>query len=211
MGILESIGSLTLIIGGGYLMLKHIDYKDRRDRENLTLVEYSDKCKAFVENNSAKGILKITWNEYQSGINKILNDPTERASAIKKKQQREENIRNYNENLIIESKEKRKFGYKYENAIFEIFDIYEYIPKRHLLLRIENHYNIDKLHAGKLLNLWQENWLICSSNAEKYSVGFILKNDYYKLTDSDMSWEKWLELNGKKKKKYEVKYDDFPF
>jgi len=195
-GFLEAVGILSIIAIVGYLYLKHLDNEIYRKNENRKLAQYSEKGQEYIRKHD--GTIMSAY-DYDKGLEKILNNPEERAIAEKNKQEYEEWHRKLEEENISRQKEERKFGYKYENDIFEIFDSDVNLSKNELLIRMENHFYIDKLQAENLLKLWCKNSLIMTwGDNNTYIVGFILTLNSLKLTDSDMTRDKWLEINGKK-------------
>lgn len=187
------VGTGVLAIVGiiGYLYLKNLDNKSIRKKENRLLINYSDKCKELSNNCD-----NLSEYEFDKKLDKILNTSGEREAAIEKKKIAEIKSSRYNEQEIQRQKESRKFGYKYETDIFEIFDIDVYLTKIDFLLKMQKHYNIDSTKADNLLKLWKKNSLIYDSK-DVITVGLILTSDCFALTDSDLTREKWLEMNNK--------------
>ena len=98
----------------------------------------------------------------------------------------------------LKSKKNRKFGYKYDDYIFSIFNTDKYLTENDLILRMGQKSLSNKNEIKKLINIWEEHSLLCRSDNNRYYIGSILTNEYYKLTESDLTWDEWLKINGKK-------------
>jgi hypothetical protein len=105
MGFLESLGSLAIIAGIIYLAIRYLDNKNASEQETNLLSSNNKKCgKLYRDYNNGK----ITHQELQNSVHKVLQDPTERQEALDKIKLKKE-IESKNKEEI---RQKRKIGYK---------------------------------------------------------------------------------------------------
>ena len=220
---MEAVVWVVVIAGVIYLVYRQFVKEDER-KENEILKKYSDKCKKINDDwelfISLQYHRRITGEEYEKkkkehdeAIKRVLSDPTERAIARKKyrdEQDRKEQGK-INKRIIV---------YKYELAIYQIFEKFEknglyevgevYTVKKgptenEMLVAIQTHYSTSLEKARELLAIWRKNELVSREwRDDKYSIGLAIKfnNKYdleYKLTNADLTYEQWKAVKKYKK------------
>jgi hypothetical protein len=169
--------------------VQEISIDGQRRIANQMIAEMSD----IIENHS---------NNLNEEYKKGLSD-----AAITRMKEMEIEEEENNEKEKQENAEKRKFGYKYEDMIFEIFDNYRILNKDDIIWSMQQ-YPIQKQKTEEIFNLWIEKELIvkCYKNECYFEVGCILTSARYKLTQSDLTRDKWLELHHKKLQSVDNEY-----
>ncbi len=218
--IFEAIGAATVLLGGAYFLIKYMENRESIEKEKKKLIANNDKCKELISkyNKSVKDGEPIMTNEdLKKNLFKIIDDPKEAQKALEK----------INLNYDIEERSKiehekwkanrKKIQNKYEDEIFEIFDVYRELEIEEILSRTKFKFKMENDDAIQLLNIWITNALIqnCNWNDKKYEIGYVLERG----EKTEMTRSKWLEQNGKtlvpKSKEFENylknRSDDLPF
>jgi hypothetical protein len=198
MDIVNSIGWLAITAIGGGIIFHFISKKDSEEWENRRLIPNNDKCQDLInKHNQAvmEGRPVLPNHEFQKKLKKILQDPKEKQQALDRIAQKEKE----KEEQELNRRNRRKVGYKYETEIFEIFDTEHVLSQEVLINKIKIKYNTDDSQAMKLLEIWDENGLISETNwkSKTWEVGFVLTLEIYKIDDTDLTRETWLEQHGK--------------
>lgn len=193
----ESLGTLVTILGGAFLLLLYHDKKTKITKENHELIDYSEKAKNLkrkFENTHGS-----TMYNFEKELNRLFKDEKERNSALQKREVALKREAKHKEEVILKDAEKRRFGYKYEDAIFEIFDAYTMLKKEDVIWSIQDYYSINEHDAEVIFESWVSNWLITKMSKMDgfYTIGDTLEDDYFKILESDLTRDKWLQLNYK--------------
>ena len=189
--IFHNIGVMSVIALAFYLYLRRLSNNERKKEENRTLARFSNKGEEVLKK-------QLSEFEFDKELNKVFRDSKEKEPAINKKREYDErHLANQLANEQ-EQKENRKFGYKYENDIFEIYNIDDELSTMEIIIRISDHYNIHTSEAEDILELWHRNSLLSYSRKNDiYSIDLILTSEYFSLTESDLTRSKWLKINNK--------------
>jgi len=202
---LASIGVLAIIFGLLYLYLSGIDKKEHDRLYYWKLSDYDDECiKIKKYTNSA---------DLDNEFKRIFSDPVKRNTAIAKMKEKELIYKQDKERFRHEQAESRKFGYKYEDMIFDIFDNYRKLLKKDIIWCMENYYSFNKLEAENIFNSWLKHQLIKKDyiNDGFFEIGVILNLNSFKLTQNDITRDEWLELHNKKLQSIDNEYDFFKY
>lgn len=195
--IFHNIGVMSVIALVFYLYLRRLSNNERKKEENRTLARFSNKGEEVLKK-------ELSEFEFDKELNKVFRDSKEKEAAINKKREYDERHLAYQLANEQEQKENRKFGYKYENDIFEIYNIDDELSTMEIIIRISDHYNIHTSEAEDILELWHRNSLLSYSRKNDiYSIGLILTSEYFSLTESDLTRSKWLKINNK-----ELEYEE---
>lgn len=195
--IFHNIGVMSVIALAFYLYLRRLSNNERKKEENRTLARFSNKGEEVLKK-------ELSEFEFDKELNKVFRDSKEKEAAINKKREYDERHLAYQLANEQEQKENRKFGYKYENDIFEIYNIDDELSTMEIIIRISDHYNIHTSEAEDILELWHRNSLLSYSRKNDiYSIGLILTSEYFSLTESDLTRSKWLKINNK-----ELEYEE---
>ncbi len=192
---LESIGIMSIFIIVIYALINISERSKSKDVERQNMIKNSTTCKNLIFNyeiSVKKGKPILTKEQLEKKISEILKDKDEKiviAENICSKEKRaleiEQNKRN-----------KRKIGYKYQDYIFYIFDDNRELSRVELLDGIAEQLKITSIGEDiKILEIWQFNNLInkCHWNENKYEIGDVLTDDYYKIDVEDITWKDWLK------------------
>lgn len=195
--IFHNIGVMSVIALAFYLYLRRLSNNERKKEENRTLARFSNKGEEVLKK-------ELSEFEFDKELKKVFRDSKEKEAAINKKREYDEWHLAYQLANEQKQKENRKFGYKYENDIFEIFNIDDELSTMEIIIRISDHYNIHTSEAEDILELWHRNSLLSYSRKNDiYSIGLILTSEYFSLTESDLTRSKWLKINNK-----ELEYEE---
>jgi len=195
--IFHNIGVMSVIALAFYLYLRRLSNNERKKEENRTLARFSNKGEEVLKK-------ELSEFEFDKELKKVFRDSKEKEAAINKKREYDEWHLAYQLANEQKQKENRKFGYKYENDIFEIFNIDDELSTMEIIIRISDHYNIHTSEAEDILELWHRNSLLSYSRKNDiYSIGIILTSEYFSLTESDLTRSKWLKINNK-----ELEYEE---
>lgn len=195
--IFHNIGVMSVIALAFYLYLKRLSNNETKKEENRTLARFSNKGEEVLKK-------ELSEFEFDKELKKVFRDSKEKEAAINKKREYDERHLAYQLANEQKQKENRKFGYKYENDIFEIFNIDDELLTMEIIIRISDHYNIHASEAEDILELWYRNSLLSYSRKNDiYSIGLILTSEYFSLTESDLTRSKWLKINNK-----ELEYEE---
>ncbi|WP_188049348.1 hypothetical protein [Flavobacterium sp. GP15] len=178
-----------------YALINISERSKSKDVERQNMIKNSTTCKNLIFNyeiSVKKGKPILTKEQLEKKISEILKDKDEKiviAENICSKEKRaleiEQNKRN-----------KRKIGYKYQDYIFYIFDDNRELSRVELLDGIAEQLKITSIGEDiKILEIWQFNNLInkCHWNENKYEIGDVLTDDYYKIDVEDITWKDWLK------------------
>ncbi len=195
--IFHNIGVMSVIALAFYLYLRRLSNNETKKEENRTLARFSNKGEEVLKK-------ELSEFEFDKELKKVFRDSKEKEAAINKKREYDERHLAYQLANEQKQKENRKFGYKYENDIFEIFNIDDELLTMEIIIRISDHYNIHATEAEDILELWHRNSLLSYSRKNDiYSIGLILTSEYFSLTESDLTRSKWLKINNK-----ELEYEE---
>src|SRR5690554_5809951 len=195
--IFHNIGVMSVIALAFYLYLRRLSNNERKKEENRTLARFSNKGEEVLKK-------ELSEFEFDKELKKVFRDSKEKEAAINKKREYDERHLAYQLANEQKQKENRKFGYKYENDIFEIFNIDDELLTMEIIIRISDHYNIHATEAEDILELWHRNSLLSYSRKNDiYSIGLILTSEYFSLTENDLTRSKWLKINNK-----ELEYEE---
>lgn len=195
--IFHNIGVMSVIALAFYLYLKRLSNNETKKEENRTLARFSNKGEEVLKK-------ELSEFEFDKELKKVFRDSKEKEAAINKKREYDERHLAYQLANEQKQKENRKFGYKYENDIFEIFNIDDELLTMEIIIRISDHYNIHASEAEDILELWYRNSLLSYSRKNDiYSIDLILTSEYFSLTESDLTRSKWLKINNK-----ELEYEE---
>ena len=195
--IFHNIGVMSVIALAFYLYLRRLSNNETKKEENRTLARFSNKGEEVLKK-------ELSEFEFDKELKKVFRDSKEKEAAINKKREYDERHLAYQLANEQKQKENRKFGYKYENDIFEIFNIDDELLTMEIIIRISDHYNIHTSEAEDILELWHRNSLLSYSRKNDiYSIGLILTSEYFSLTESDLTRSKWLKINNK-----ELEYEE---
>lgn len=195
--IFHNIGVMSVIALAFYLYLRRLSNNETKKEENRTLARFSNKGEEVLKK-------ELSEFEFDKELKKVFRDSKEKEAAINKKREYDERHLAYQLANEQKQKENRKFGYKYENDIFEIFNIDDELLTMEIIIRISDHYNIHASEAEDILELWYRNSLLSYSRKNDiYSIDLILTSEYFSLTESDLTRSKWLKINNK-----ELEYEE---
>jgi len=195
--IFHNIGVMSVIALAFYLYLRRLSNNETKKEENRTLARFSNKGEEVLKK-------ELSEFEFDKELKKVFRDSKEKEAAINKKKEYDERHLAYQLANEQKQKENRKFGYKYENDIFEIFNIDDELLTMEIIIRISDHYNIHATEAEDILELWHRNSLLSYSRKNDiYSIGLILTSEYFSLTENDLTRSKWLKINNK-----ELEYEE---
>lgn len=195
--IFHNIGVMSVIALAFYLYLRRLSNNETKKEENRTLARFSNKGEEVLKK-------ELSEFEFDKELKKVFRDSKEKEAAINKKREYDERHLAYQLANEQKQKENRKFGYKYENDIFEIFNIDDELLTMEIIIRISDHYNIHATEAEDILELWHRNSLLSYSRKNDiYSIGLILTSEYFSLTENDLTRSKWLKINNK-----ELEYEE---
>lgn len=193
----ESLGTLVTILGGAFLLLLYHDRKTKITKENHELINYNEKAKELKKRfERTQG---STMYNFEKELNRLFKDEKERNAAIQKREQSLKEDAEFKEKVRLKDAENRKFGYKYDEAIFEIFDTSIMLKKEDIIWSIQDYYSTNEEDADIILKSWLSNSLISERYDKKgfYTISRILEYDHLKILESDLTRDKWLELNNK--------------
>lgn len=211
---LESIGAITLVIGGLYLVLKRLSNREQSLNIDRDLIRNSEKCQKLINEYNEiaiSGSRQMSKEELDRKIYKTINDPIERKKAIEKVEQKNEREKKWEAERIVEEKKQMRIRYKYDVEIFEIFDTNQEISKIELIEQIKSKYKVEIEEANSFLNMWRINGLIqiCEWNRKHWKIGDALKYEWRKIDQTDLIWEEWLTQQGKVAGPYSQEYQNY--
>ena len=194
---LEAIGGLTLVFGGGWLLILFMQSKENTKESKKQLIKESWTCQDLIydyRKSVKEGKPFMTNKELEIKLNEIISRPEELAEIERYKE--EKRIRA--EQIKEQAKRNRIFGYKHENQIFEIFHTSRELPKKFLIAAIKDRYHLSEEESKKIWKLWRKHELIkkCPWNKKKWEVGYILNRENSNLDKDDLTRTKWLEQKG---------------
>ena len=220
--------------------------KKERLNENRHLMDFSEKCKNVSNNyperietehelsyykndkNFKKSEAFLQTKQFNKEISKILNEPLERLKASKKSLEDKEKAE-------ISQIIKRKIGYEYELAIYNIFNIFEEKAiKDDIICEVKKAYEIEEVFiAKKIINGWRDieeylveinkiNYLgkeieakiikgIWSTASKPTQIELLASiKEYYNINEMNALkiLEKWEENLLVKKESHTLNYDD---
>ena len=167
---LACIGIFAIIFVILYLYLNGIDNKEHDRLFYWKLSNYDDECIRLKK--------IISSAELDDVIKRIFRDPVRRNAAINKMKEMELLYIQEDERFKLEQAENRRFGYKHEDMIFEIFDNYRMLAKDDIVWSMQQYFSIQKHETVNLFNSWIDKRLIgeCSNKEGFFEIGLILNS-----------------------------------
>ena len=212
---LAAFGALCLIALVFCFVVSSMNAKDTLDRDNIDLSKHLDSTIHTVN--------PVDSNEGKKELRKILSDPEVRKRA-------EERRATYNEEKQMEADLKRKdtiikrkFSYKYENVVYEIFAPFAYkvqydykgqywhiseaLPKVFVVSEISRILEIPNDNAVQLLSDFIEHGMIsvCLFEEGMCEFGSLLEYNWDVISSQDMSLTKWIEQHPNRETKETAK------
>jgi len=202
MGLLESLGGLTIFAIIIMITLYIIELQSKKDRETRLIRENYSKIKNIeTEITIAKITGKTVPNpeETYQKIKNILNDPNERAKALEEIMQKQlsDEESKYKFKQLMKNYRKFAFKFGYDEMLFRIFYIKYSLTRDEVITGIMKDKNIDLYEAEQLYNAFKDKFIVDELNSNHVQLSTVLTDPEYKLTDSDLTQDEWINANKK--------------
>lgn len=210
---LESIGIIAIMAVAFYVYINYIDTKEREDKLKNKVLKNSGAAYDLVDKYNASirsGKPIMTKAELDQRLKNISNSPSERRAVLQKEQESFQREQNRKEEMRV----KRRYGYKYDVDIFEIFGANREMNEDNLTESIVKRFMLDPLESKVLLRTWEDNELIkrCQWNKSTFEIGSLLS--YPVIDASDLVYSNWLKDNNiqleERSKEYQEWSDSLP-
>lgn len=211
-----AIGCLTVIAFVGYLIISYYLSKEDTAKENRELISKNGKQLEFEKFRNANRNLSET-----QALLKFYADKEEKKKAIANAEERDQIIKEIQDEYKRDQTIKRVFAYNHENFIFALFSplskliggekwsCWEQLPKDYVLNKIKIEYRLSDSEAQNLYNQFIENNLleeekpspddeVLTDAIELVSVGFILTFETNIVSEQDLDMDKYIRQHGRR-------------
>lgn len=224
-GFFSSIGVCAIIAGVIYLLIRSLEIKEDKERENEDLFKYTYRSEEKFDKTISRA----------KNIEKILSQPGVRREAEERRKKGQEIMAQDEDRRRKDKILKRTYSYQYEDVVYEIFSPYavkeenihmakEYgkwrvhrsIDKFFFRSEIARILNISEDEADDLMFNFEKNDLIYIStipNSWKKvcSLGNLLEYDWDIISKQDKNISLWMDShpNIESKESFEKRLNDF--
>lgn len=178
-----------------------IEYKKAMKNENDYLIPYNKKCQELKKEN-------LSHREYRKQCLEILKDPNEANEALQKLKNMYTSIQQ-NDNIVKKRCiENRKYAYKYDQCILEIFTpvinkkenrraTCGYLPYSTIINALCQKQNISKDEATNIFSEWYNHDMVRRkyNNPEYITLGATLVFFGDIISIKDLTLDKWAFYN----------------